>query len=237
MDSKTNLFPMPSNHRHFDHAVSLQDKGIFPGSPLDLFDAGRLSLMVLLHAGLYPDHRLLEIGCGALRSGYWLIHFLNRNCYYGIEPNEAMLSAGLQVILPIYCDKKKPRFHHNNQFDPIPLRYPDPLPPFHFFLACSIWSHAAKPQIGLMLDRFLAHTTPTARFLTSYLPATGPHDDYQGSAWVGRSHQSDQKGAVRHALPWIRAACQLRGLTVTPLPDTYNFSNQTWLMIERDADS
>lgn len=212
---------MISNHRNLDNAAKLQGQRIFLGSPLNLFDA--------------------------LRSGYWAIHFLNRNCYYGIEPNEAMLSAGLQTILPISCATKNPHFHHNDQFDAGIFNKK-----FDFFLACSIWSHAAKPQIETMLDQFIAHSIPQlppghrwaeycparkSRFLTSYLPATGPHDDYQGSAWVGRSHQSDQKGTVRHALPWIRAACQLRGLTVTPLPDTYNFSNQTWLMIERAADS
>lgn len=238
----THLFPIPADHRHLQNAAKLQDQGIFLGSPLGLFDAGRLSLMVLLHAGLYPDHRVLEFGCGALRCGYWLIHFLSRKCYYGLEPNEAMLSAGVSSILPD-CLKhdyqysgKNPRFHHNDQFDAgVFNSY------FDFFLACSIWSHAAKDQIEIMLDQFLTHSIPppvqTSRFLTSYIPAIGAHDDYQGATWVGRSHQTDQKGTARHSLHWIQAVCGLRGLTVTPLPDTYNFSNQTWLMIERAADS
>lgn len=232
------LPPTNAHQRHLQNAAKLQDQGIFPGSPLPLFDAGRLSLMVLLHAGLYPSHRVLEIGCGALRSGYWLIHFLNRNCYYGLEPNETMLSAGLLHIIPLHLlteyhySGKNPRFHHNDQFDANVFNRK-----FDFFLACSIWSHAAKDQVKAMLDQFLTHTTPTARFLASYIPATVPRDDYYGSTWVGRSHQSDQKGTVRHGLPWIRAACHLRGLVVTPLLDAYNFSNQTWLMIERGADS
>ncbi len=96
----TNLLPLPADHHHLQNAAKLEDQNIFPGSPLALFDAGRLSLMVLLHAGLYPDHRVLEFGCGALRSGYWIIHFLNRNGYYGIEPNEKMLHAGIEHIFP-----------------------------------------------------------------------------------------------------------------------------------------
>ncbi len=234
----TNLLPLPADHHHLQNAAKLEDQNIFPGSPLALFDAGRLSLMVLLHAGLYPDHRVLEFGCGALRSGYWLIHFLNRNGYYGIEPNEKMLHAGIEHIFPRHpitlsqFNDKQPRFAYNDQFDTCVFGRL-----FAFFLCCSIWSHAAKPQIETTLDQFLAHTPPYARFLTSYIPASGDHDDYKGSTWVGRSHQSDQKGSIRHRLAWIKAVCDLRGLTVTPLPDIYNFSNQSWLMIERATDS
>jgi hypothetical protein len=231
---KTKLFPMPADHRHLHNAAKLEEQGIFPGSPMDLFDAGRLSLMVLLHAGLYPNHRVLEIGCGALRSGYWIIHFLQRHGYCGIEPNERMLHAGLANILPAHLldghkySGKAPKFLSNDQFDPSGFGRI-----FHFFLCCSIWSHAAKGQIEIMLDRFLTHTDRDARFLTSYIPAGNDEEDYKGETWVGRSHESNQKGSVRHSLHWIRAACQLRGLVVSSLPATYDFSNQTWLMIER----
>lgn len=220
-------------HPHLQNAAKLQEKGVFLGSPLHLFDAGRLSLMALLYAGLYPDHRVLEIGCGALRSGYWLMHFLNKGGYYGIEPNEDMLSRGLMFICPAWLllpdEGKAPRFNHNDQFDA--SVFGETL--FDFFLCCSIWSHAAKVQIEIMLDQFVLHSRPGGRFLASYIPAIGDGDDYLGESWVGRSHQSDQKGSVRHSLDWIEATCALRGLKVRGLPKAYDFSNQTWLMIER----
>jgi hypothetical protein len=236
----TNLLPRPGGHRHLRNAAQLETKGIFPGSPLELFDAGRLSLMVLLHAGLYPDHRVLEIGCGALRSGYWIIHFLMSHGYYGIEPNERMLHAGIECIFPrrpitkrdLQFEGGKPHFIYNDQFDP--AGFGGRL--FDFFLCCSIWSHAAKTQIEKMLDQFILHTPQNGRFLTSYIPATNEAEDYQGVTWVGRSHQSDQKDSVRHSLRWITEACEVRGLAVVSLPATYDFSNQTWLMIERGGD-
>lgn len=228
MDDKKN-----NPHPHLEQAARLQDRGVFLGSPLHLFDAGRLSLMALLHAGLYPNHRVLEIGCGALRSGYWLIHFLNKGSYYGIEPNKNMLSGGLLFICPaglvLFGEGKAPRFNHNDQFDAGVFGETK----FDFFLCCSIWSHAAKPQIEIMLDQFVAHSCPEGKFLTSYIPAITKNEDYQGITWVGRSHLSDTKGSVRHSLNWIRAACALRGLDVHELSDIYNFSNQTWLMIEK----
>ena len=60
---------------------------IFLGGPTKFIEiVGRLQLIILLKEGLYPDSKVLDIGCGCLRGGYWLIHFLNPNCYFGIEP-------------------------------------------------------------------------------------------------------------------------------------------------------
>jgi hypothetical protein len=60
----------------------------------------------------------LDIGCGCLRAGYWLIHFLNPRCYFGMEPNRTMLEAGIEKILePGLIDLKRPRFDCNADFD------------------------------------------------------------------------------------------------------------------------
>jgi len=39
-------------------------------------EVGRESLKELLDHGLYPHSTILDIGCGSLRIGYWLINFL-----------------------------------------------------------------------------------------------------------------------------------------------------------------
>ena len=61
---------------------------MFLGGPVETFEAiGRLQLITLLRCGLYPDSRVLDLGCGSLRGGYWLVHFLRPERYFGIEPN------------------------------------------------------------------------------------------------------------------------------------------------------
>jgi hypothetical protein len=55
---------------------------------------GRNQLSILLRNGLIFDSRVLDVGCGVLRAGYWLIHFLDPDCYFGIEPNRVILTAG-----------------------------------------------------------------------------------------------------------------------------------------------
>ena len=70
----------------------------FLGVPVRGFERGGRELFIyLLNAGLDPASKLVDIGCGVLRGGYWLIHFLDPGCYFGIEPHTGRLETpGLQ---------------------------------------------------------------------------------------------------------------------------------------------
>jgi hypothetical protein len=55
----------------------LAAQGVFTGEPPELFEsAGRLQISTLIREGLNPDSKLLDVGCGCLRAGYWLVRFL-----------------------------------------------------------------------------------------------------------------------------------------------------------------
>ena len=95
-----------------------------------------------------------------------MIHFLDPGCYCGIEPNRRMLEAGLATLLePEALELKKPRFNHNVDFD-----FSVFGEKFDYFFAHSIWTHAPKPQIEMMLDGFRQWSKSNAIFLTSYKP-------------------------------------------------------------------
>ena len=210
-------------------ARQIEDLGIFLGGPIELFDvAGRKLLMLLLNEGLLPTSRVLDIGCGCLRVGYWLIHFLGQERYFGIEPNRLMLGAGLRILLePGVVELKRPQFDENARFD---FAVFDEQ--FDYFVARSIWIHASKAHIQTMLDGFVSTSNTHSVFLVSYLPATCDEDDYQGTTWVGRSHLSNQPATIRHRFAWIEAECVRRGLIAEEITDqTYNFGNQIWLRI------
>lgn len=238
---------------------------MFIGGPVKWFEqAGRMQFEVLLHEGLQPTSKVLDVGCGALRAGYWLLHFLEPGCYFGIEPNQTMLQAGIDRILePGLLERSKPTFSSLENFD-----FSTFGTRFDFVLARSIWTHASKAQICDMLDSFASTASRTGVFLTSYRPAslvavatrrapvterlasrmafaaTAPSLagsipsigeriwNYQNNAWVGRSHQSNRPGMVRHSFRWIAHECIRRGLIAREL-GYGTMNHQRWIRIER----
>ncbi len=201
----------------------------FLGGPAAQFvEMGQMQLNVMLEQGLEPHHRVLDIGCGTLRAGLWLMKILESGRYLGIEPNRARLGFGIDhVVGPELMERKQPRFDGNAEFD---LGVFDER--FDFMVARSVWTHASKTQILAMLDGFVEHGAPGAVFLTSFIPARTPEEDYTGEGWVGRSESSPFGGLVGHDPAWIQGVCQARGLSVVALQD-YVANRQIWLRIER----
>lgn len=199
----------------------------FLGAPVKTFDqVGRRQLIALLNEGLNPESKVLDIGCGCLRTAYWLIRFLDPGCYHGIEPARQRVEYGLRYLFtPEEMRLKQPRFDFNPNFDSSVFGTR-----FDFFLAGSIWTHASKRQIEATLDSFIRDSISASIFLTSYLPAQSSDDDYQGDCWVGTSHESDTPGVIRHSLTWIVEQCQRRRLQVRELPGEA-FDSQFWLQI------
>ena len=216
--------------RLLEKATRIAEIGFVGGGLAKFEQAGRAQLISLLQVCVYPDSRVLDVGCGCLRGGYWLIHFLSAGCYFGIEPNKAVLQAGCDILLaPDLMETKKPRFDTNEDFDFSVFNVD-----FDFIVARSIWTHATKNQIKRMLDGFIAHSTPDGVFLTSVLLACdeGGKEDYQGQYWVGKSHQSDKRGTVAHSYEWIAGQCRNRSLFVKELT-LAEHGKQKWLLVSK----
>lgn len=156
---------------------AIDGDGLPTGGLAELYEPiGRHVFIKLIESGLLPESKVLDIGCGGLRCGYWLIHFLAPSSYYGIEPNERMLQAGLERLFDAgLLAEKSPRFDHNQAFDFSPFGER-----FDFVVARSIWSHASLRQIAFMLDQFVEHTSDEATFLTSYVPTREKDKEYTG---------------------------------------------------------
>jgi SAM-dependent methyltransferase len=209
-------------------AEALAQGGVFLGGPVEVFERlGRHQLILLLEHGLIPHSKVLDVGCGCLRAGYWLIHFLQPGGYFGIEPNTRMLDAGKQTFFtPELLAYKRPMFSANDDFDFSVFGVA-----FDFVLARSIWTHASSHQIERMLDGFVVNAKPGAVFLASYRRAARPEEQYTGPSWVGRSHQCATPGMVSYAFEWIEGQCSSRNLQVTELmPEV---QDQTWLRITK----
>lgn len=212
-------------------AERMIDDAGFLGVPRNTFEAGgRAQFVRLLQHGLLPESKVLDIGCGCLRVAYWLVRFLEPDCYCGIEPATRRVDVGRRYLFdPGVLERARPRFDANADFDTSVFGER-----FDFFLAGSIWTHCSKRHLEVTLDGFLSNSVQGGVFLASYLPA-GPADDYLGDEWVGTSHRSSHPGVIRHSLDWIEGACARRGLVCTSLPGT-DCDSQQWLCVERSRD-
>ena len=201
----------------------------FVGVPLESFErGGRSHLATLLLEGLNPESKVLDFGCGVLRVAYWLVCFLDAGNYYGIEPARQRVEYGMRYLFTSEELKlKRPNFDFNANFDSSVF-----ATRFDFFLATSIWTHACKRQIEASLDSFARDAAPAGIFLTSYLPARTPEEDYQGDKWVGTSHEGGTPGIIRHSLDWIVEQCQRRRLEVHKFTEA-NCDGQFFLRICR----
>ena len=203
----------------------------FLGVPVETFEtAGRSQLIELLQQGLLPESKLLDFGCGCLRIAYWLVRFLDPDCYFGIEPARNRVQAGLRYLFTGDIVRTKcPRFDYNANFDSSAFGAT-----FDFFLARSIWSHGSKAQIEATLNSFVRYANPGAKFLVSYLPAESAQEDYNGTTWVGTSHECNVPGVIKHRLCWIAEQCDKRRLTFEELP-RLDCDLQLWLCIRAAA--
>jgi hypothetical protein len=211
--------------------AELASAGKFLGVPTENFEgAGREQFIYLLRAGLTPAAKVVDVGCGVLRGGYWLIHFLDPGCYCGIEPHKERLQIGTDHILePEIFKLKQPRFDTNPNFDTSVFGEK-----FDFFVAYSIWTHASKPQIATMLDAFVRDSKENGVLLATYYPSSWRHADYKGDHWVGTSHESETPGCIRHSSRWIKAECKNRDLQVSRFGQD-EAHGQCWLAISRNS--
>lgn len=198
-------------------AGSIPDHRFLGGPRRDFERVGRDQLEVLLDHGLTTRSYVIDIGCGVLRAGRWLIPYLDPGCYFGIEPNEELLSAGIKALQPGVLDEKRPHFDTNDRFDVGVFGAR-----FTHFLLRSIWTHASKAEIETMLESFKRWREQGAVMLTSFLPADDERPDYTGERWTPRT--------IAHSRGWIFAACRERGLTVDMVPRP-KINNQYWLRI------
>ncbi len=146
-------------------AKQIQRDAPFTGGPAQHFDAvGRDTFITLLENGLLPSHRVLDVGCGALRNGYWLTRFLDRGCYFGIEPWVKMLNAGIRHALgDELVQQKRPTFSNNSRCDFSVFQTR-----FDRVFARSVITHGGPGMVRGLMSHFAEHGAEGAVMLLSY---------------------------------------------------------------------
>ena len=72
----------------------------------------------LLDRGLKPSDNFLDLGCGSLRTGVFVIPHLDSSRYFGMDAHKPSLEAAACYEIPLNdLEIKKPRLLHSSQFE------------------------------------------------------------------------------------------------------------------------
>lgn len=139
---------------------------------------GPLQRDFLIGQGLAPSHRVLDVGCGALRAGAPLAAWLEPGRYYGIDISETLIEAGhAQEIVAAGLGDRLPRanLHVTDDFEaPFGVT-------FDFGLATSLFTHLSLEYFTRCLDRLAPVFAPGGRFYATVFE--GPVD--APASWPG----------------------------------------------------
>jgi cyclopropane fatty-acyl-phospholipid synthase-like methyltransferase len=186
-----------------------------PPEDYDLIAAMTFGLLVSL--GLRQQHRMLDIGCGSLRIGRLLIPYLNRSCYFGIEPNRWLVEDAIQKeVGESQIGIKQAQFLFADSAQKwIGSQY------FDFALAHSIFSHAGTS----LLDSWLRDTsqllTSSGALLATFMIADS---DTQERDWV-------YPHCVYYTAKTMESAARRNGLNFQILD--WRHPRQTWALFSR----
>jgi SAM-dependent methyltransferase len=143
-------------------------------------EIGQLQFEFLKNRGLRPCHRLLDIGCGALRGGVHFIRYLDQGNYVGVDINQSVLDAGYNVELRMLnLQSRMPRENlvcvGDFNFSCLPHRQ------FDFALAQSLFTHLTLNQIRECLCRLAEAVKIDGIFFATFfelpraISAAGPY--------------------------------------------------------------
>ena len=187
----------------------------------DVLGASQFRLLTAL--GLRENHRLLDVGCGALRAGRLLMPYLNKGCYFGIEPNMWLIEDAIAAeIGPEFIALKAPVFSASADFAADSFGVS-----FDFILANSIFSHGGPDMLEQALDRFSIALAPGGLIVATFLRADlRPNFPIETPGWTypgcttyrpeTLTRLFGQAGLVGRMLPWFHPLQCWYGIARTP---------------------
>ncbi len=98
-------------------------------------EVGQLQFDFLCAEGLRPQHRFLDIGCGAMRAGVKVAPYLDRGNYYGIDVSAALIEAGLKELASVGAKVPIENVRATGRFDV------SGFPEFDYAIAQSVFTH------------------------------------------------------------------------------------------------
>jgi cyclopropane fatty-acyl-phospholipid synthase-like methyltransferase len=137
----------------------------YVGPPVDYDLVSAMVFNLLTSIGLRQHHRVLDIGCGSLRVGRLLIPYLNPGNYFGVEPNQWLVDAGIEKEIGEDLVRiKAPTFSFKTSLE----YFKNPLK-LDYAIAQSIFSHCGQDLIAGWLSQISSHLHDKGALLATFL--------------------------------------------------------------------
>lgn len=174
-------------------------------NPETWYGIGKLQYHFLVARGLKPSHRFLDIACGSLRLGQYVIPYLGTGCYFGIDGEPKLVELGLRHEFHAgVIDIKKPSFAFNYDFD---FSF---VGRFDVAMAQSLFTHLTLEAIGTCFENLSSVADKTSVFYFTFNegdPASNPS---------GPSHPLN---VWRYSFDQIRDVVEAAGWSVSYIGD------------------
>jgi ABC-2 type transport system ATP-binding protein/lipopolysaccharide transport system ATP-binding protein len=123
---------------------------------------GSLQFEFLRSQGLKRSDCLLDVGCGSLRAGVYLIPYLDPGHYVGFDYHRELVQAGLDHELPREADRRKAMFVIDDKFNLSGLRE------FDVVFAHAFFPHVSLNVTALCIAAVIKKLAPQGRFFATY---------------------------------------------------------------------
>lgn len=132
-------------------------------------EMGALQFQFLKSRGLRPEHRLLDVGCGALRGGVRFVPYLEPGHYYGVDISRALLDSGLAEVAAAGAAERLPatNLHATSLFE-FPFDQA-----FDFAIAQSVFTHLGFNWIRRCLEQVCDVMVDGGEFYATFFERPG----------------------------------------------------------------
>lgn len=132
-------------------------------------EVGRLQFEFMKAQGLLPEHKFVDIGCGALRGGIHFVRYLDKGNYFGLDINESLIRAAKVELDEAGLSHKLPHLLVNDKFE---LSLFDEK--FEFAIAISVFTHLFMNHIVRCLVEVSQVLNPGGKFYATFFQAPKP---------------------------------------------------------------
>jgi cyclopropane fatty-acyl-phospholipid synthase-like methyltransferase len=177
-------------------------------------EIGNLQIEFLKAEGLSPDHRLADIGCGALRGGVHFVRYLDQGNYYGLDINASLIEAGKVELAQLGLMSKRPNLLVDDRFELTRFGVS-----FDYAIAVSVFTHLYMNHIARCLAEVKKVLKPEGKLFATFFEAPSPVHLEPIEHYPGRVVTNFDADPFHYSFSEIERLSEATGLSVEYLGD------------------